>query len=399
MNKKSVPLIAPALGESITEATVVRWLKAPGSNVSQDETLVELETDKVTVEVNAPVGGLLTEIRAVTGAVVKVGDTLGHIEPQGLKKTENPSLSVQSKQASKEASKQPSFPPTSEPILSPASRKIAADHGINPQALTGTGKKGRITKGDVQRYLHNIEAKPSPFPQPPVREERVRMSRLRQTIAARLKEAQNNAACLTTFNEVDMSAIIALRERFQAIFEKKYSTKLGFMSFFVKACLVALREIPAVNAQLDKEDIVYKNHYDIGVAVGTDYGLVVPVIRDANLLSLAEIETTVSTLATRARENTLTLDDLTGGTFTITNGGLYGSLLSTPIINPPQSAILGMHKIEKRPVVINDAIEIRPMMYVALTYDHRLIDGKEAVTFLARVKECLEAPERIFLNV
>jgi 2-oxoglutarate dehydrogenase E2 component (dihydrolipoamide succinyltransferase) len=399
MSKDAIPILVPPLGESISEATIARWRKSEGEAVVQDETLIELETEKVTLEVNAPADGLLKEVRVAEGTAVKVGDVVGVIAPAEEMRPEPMPARPEVKKESLKAAKQSILASSRKASLSPASRKIIADHALDPRAIKGTGKEGRITKGDVTHYLQTIEARPSVNETPLSKEERVPMSRLRQTIAARLKQAQNTAACLTTFNEIDMASVIAVRDHLKESFEKKYGAKLGFMSFFVKACLVALKEIPAVNAHIDGTDIVYKNHYDIGIAVGALQGLVVPVVREADQLSFADLEMTIGVLASKAREGALALDDLTGGTFTITNGGVYGSLLSTPILNPPQSAILGMHKIEKRPVVIDDAIVIRPMMYVALTYDHRLIDGREAVTFLTRIKECIEEPERMLLNV
>jgi len=416
----------PALGESVTEATIARWLKAVGEAVALDDPLVELETDKVTLEVNASAAGTLTEIRAEEGATVEVGAVLGVLDAEAPAKPAAKaaeSKPTESKPpASKSAEPKPeakSPAPKAEakaasgetPVLSPAARKMAGDHGVEPADVTGTGKGGRVTKEDVAEHLRRpAEAPPAPPPAPSAapaaparvagpREERVRMSRLRRRIAERLKEAQNTAAMLTTFNEVDMSRVLALREAHRDAFEKKHGVRLGFMSFFVKAAVAALKEIPAVNGEIDGDEIVYKNHYDIGVAVGTEQGLVVPVVRDADLLSFAEIEKTIAALGRKARDGKLALEDLSGGTFTISNGGVYGSLMSTPILNPPQSAILGMHKTMPRPVVVGDRIEARPMMYLAVSYDHRIIDGREAVTFLVRIKEGIEDPERLLFDL
>jgi 2-oxoglutarate dehydrogenase E2 component (dihydrolipoamide succinyltransferase) len=401
----------PTLGESVTEATVARWLKQPGDTVAMDDPLVELETDKVTLEVNAPAAGTLTEIVVAEGSNVGVGALLGVIGEGAAKPAPK---KTEAKVATTAA---PAAAPAPRPAAAPAAagkgadlmarsgpavRKAVAETQVDPSSISPTGKDGRATKADVAAAA----AKPAPAPKAPSapralgeREERVRMTRLRKRIAERLKDAQNTAAMLTTFNEVDMTEVMALRERYRDTFEKAHGVKLGFMSIFVKACLVALKEIPAANAEIDGDDIIYKNHYDIGVAVGTEQGLVVPVVRDADLLGFAEIEKRIADLGKRARDGKLALDELSGGTFTITNGGVYGSLLSTPILNPPQAAILGMHKIQKRPVVIGDKIEARPMMYLALSYDHRLIDGREAVTFLVRVKECLEDPQRMLFGI
>ena len=391
-------IVVPALGESVTEATVSKWLKSAGDAVVVDEPLVELETDKITLEVPAAAAGVLGAIEVAEGRTVEVGAVLGSIEPG-----DGSAASAPSPPARPEAS-----PPTASPSLSPAVRRLVDEHGLDPATIAGTGKGGRLTKGDVLAHLAATAdgpKEPAPPPAPVAksapagaREERVPMTRLRQRIAERLKEAQNTAAMLTTFNEVDMSAVIAMRARLRDVFEKKHGVRLGFMSFFVKAAVVALKEVPAVNAEIDGTDIVYKNHYDIAVAVGTEQGLVVPVLRDADALSFAGIEAGIADLSGRARDGTLTMQDLTGGTFTITNGGVYGSLLSTPILNPPQSGILGMHKIEKRAVAVDDELTVRPMMYLALSYDHRIVDGREAVTFLVRVKECIEDPERILLE-
>ena len=388
----------PGLGESVTEATVAKWLKSQGDSVRADEPLVELETDKVTVEVPAPSGGVLSEIRVTPGSTIAVGAILGMIG-EGADVSAAPPPKPQPLPPAP-AAKQ------SAPVLSPSARKIAEENKLPPQAISGTGRDGRIMKGDVLSAVEARASAPKPVYAPPsgprpqaVREERVPMSRLRKTIALRLKEAQNTAAMLTTFNEIDMSSVMHLRTAHKDAFEKRHGVRLGFMSFFVKACILALKEIPSVNAEIEGDDLVYKNYYDIGVAVGTERGLVVPVVRGADELSLAEIEKRINDFGLRARDNKLKLEELQGGTFTISNGGVYGSLMSTPILNVPQSGILGMHKIEQRPVAIDGKVEIRPMMYLALSYDHRIVDGKEAVTFLVRVKECLEAPERMILEV
>ncbi|HEY4636264.1 MAG TPA: 2-oxoglutarate dehydrogenase complex dihydrolipoyllysine-residue succinyltransferase [Rhodospirillales bacterium] len=414
----------PALGESITEATVAKWFKSVGEPVKTDEPLVELETDKVTLEVPASSSGVLSEILVPAGSNVEVGALLGRIQDGAAAKATpvngqaKPAAAQQPAPAAQPAAApQPQAQPPAAaeaPPQPPSVRKLVAENQLDPSAIPATGKDGRLTKGDVLAHLeHKAPAPAAPAPQPAAkpapaarpaaregaREERVRMSRLRKRIAERLKEAQNTAAMLTTFNEVDMTAVMAARERYRDSFEKRHGVKLGFMSFFVKACIVALKEIPAVNAEIDGDDIVYKHYYDIGVAVGTQQGLVVPVLRDADALSFAGIEKKIADLGKRARDGKLSLDELTGGTFTITNGGVYGSLMSTPILNPPQSGILGMHKIQERPVAVAGKLEIRPMMYLALSYDHRVVDGRDAVTFLVRVKECIEDPERILLGV
>ena len=402
----AIEIQVPQLGESISEATVARWMKAPGDAVEADEPLVELETDKVTVEVPAPRSGVLEEILAGEGEEVEVGAVLGRIAAGAA-----PAKAASAKAAPE--AKEPAPAPSDAPPLSPAVRKLLADNALSPDAVAGTGKDGRITKADMLDHLKSAAAAPSApaAPAPPARaeprsprpdhprEERVRMSRLRRRVAERLKDAQNTAAMLTTFNEADMSGVVALRRRYREAFEKRHGVRLGFMSFFVKACIGALKEIPAVNAEIDGDDIIYKNHYDIGVAVGTAQGLVVPVLKDADAMSFAEVERSIADLGTRARDGKLSMDDLTGGTFTISNGGVYGSLMSAPILNPPQSGILGMHKIEDRPVAVDGKVEIRPMMYLALSYDHRIIDGSESVTFLVRVKEAIENPERLLLDV
>ena len=393
--QSSKDIIVPSMGESITEATIARWLKQQGESVKLDDPLVELETDKVTLEVSSPATGVLSEQLAPQGASVNVGAIIGRV-------TEGAS-----------ASAAPSAPPPlpksapskkeEEVRLSPSVRKLMAENKLDPQRIEGKGKEGRITKADVLTLLDKgkveeeiVEERVKPNDN---RVERVRMSRLRQRIAERLKEAQNTAAILTTFNEVDMTHVMNLRAQVKESFEKKHGVKLGFMSFFVKACLVGLKEIPAINAEIEGDEIIYKNYYDIGIAVGTPQGLVVPVVRDANKKSFAQIEKDIAGLGQKARDGKLSMQELQGGTFTITNGGVYGSLMATPILNPPQSGILGMHKIQERPIAIEGKVEIRPMMYLALSYDHRIIDGKEAVTFLVRVKECLENPERILLDV
>lgn len=409
----SVEIKVPALGESVTEATVAQWFKKPGDAVNADEAVAELETDKVTVEVYAPVSGTLAEVLVATGTTVGVGALLGRVTEGAAVPASN--TNTPQPAAAPAPAVAPAPAPAAQQQVMPAARKQAADHGIDTATLAGTGKDGRVTKGDVLEAVAKgpqmasgaslvapaAGTTPYPYitPEGP-REERVRMTRLRQKIAERLKHAQNTAAMLTTFNEIDMTNVMALRDKYKDTFEKKHGIKLGFLGFFVKAAIEALQDLPAVNAEIDGEDIVYKNYYDIGVAVGTDQGLVVPVVRDANRLSLAGVEKGIADLAKKARDGKLAIADMQGGTFTITNGGVYGSLMSTPIINPPQSAILGLHKIEKRPVVVaGDKIEARPMMYVALSYDHRIIDGKEAVTFLVKVKEAMEDPQRILLGV
>jgi len=406
-----VEIVVPVLGESVTEATVAQWLKKEGEAVAMDEPIVELETDKVALEVGAPAAGVLRSIAAGEGANVEVGALLGSIE-EGAAATAAASAPAApaAPAAAKvtEAAPAPTAAPAAKSAaapVSPAVRRIAAEEKFDLSAVEGTGKGGRITKADALRALE-LGAKPATAAAAPLttralgeREERVPMSRLRRTIATRLKEAQESAAMLTTFNEVDMSEIMSVRSQYKELFEKKHGVKLGFMSFFVKACVAALKDIPSVNAELEGTDIIYKNHYDIGVAVGTDRGLVVPVVRDADLLSLGGIELAINDYGARARDGKLALEELQGGTFTISNGGVYGSLMSTPILNRPQSGILGMHKIQQRPVAIDGEVVIRPMMYLALSYDHRLVDGKEAVTFLVRVKECLEGPERLLLDL
>ena len=385
----TVEIKVPPLGESVSEATIAKWLKNVGDYVAQDEMLAELETDKVTLEVNAPSAGILKEQNALQGDTVKVGSIIGSIDTSATKQSEKAEV-TKILPATKAASN------TDErAILSPAAQKIATENNLTLKS--GTGKDGRITKNDVLSAISK-SAPSVPTTKEP-REERVRMTKLRQKIAQRLKDSQNTAAILTTFNEVDMTNIIALRNEYKDIFLKKYDAKLGFMSFFTKAAISALKELPAVNAEIQGEEIVYKNHYDISVAVGTPQGLVVPVVRNADKMSFAEIETEIVTLGKKARDGKLTMEDMTGGTFTISNGGVYGSLLSTPIINPPQSGILGLHKIQERVMVINGEMKIRQMMYIALSYDHRIIDGKEAVTFLIKIKEAIEDPRRLLLDI
>jgi 2-oxoglutarate dehydrogenase E2 component (dihydrolipoamide succinyltransferase) len=416
-------IVVPALGESVTEATVAKWLKAQGEPVNVDEPLLELETDKVTLEVFAPTAGVLSEIKVDAGQTVEVGAVLGVIGDGAG--SAQPAAKPASNEAVKAPAKEAAKPTAAAEPLAPAVRKLVEENKLNPAEINASGKDGRLTKGDVLAFLEArgkttvgpapAPAAPAPAAERPVaptpaappiatrptgpREERVRMTRLRKRIAERLKQAQNTAAMLTTFNEVDMTNVMALRNLHKDAFEKKHGVKLGFMSFFVRACIVALKEIPAVNGEIDGDDIVYKNHYDIGVAVGTEQGLVVPVVRDADQLSFAAIEAKITELGRKARDGKLTIEELTGGTFTISNGGVYGSLMSTPILNPPQSGILGMHKIQPRPMAIGDKVEVRPMMYLALSYDHRIIDGREAVTFLVRVKECIEDPQRILLDM
>lgn len=408
----------PTLGESVTEATVGQWFKNAGDAVNADEPLVELETDKVTVEVPAPAAGVLEDISVKEGETVEVGALLGAI--------------AEGAAAAAKPAEAPSAAPAEAPAadagdagtLSPAVRKMVDENSLDPAQIPATGKGGRLLKEDVQNYLkaqaaaapataENVvplvapapAATPTAAPRAPVaatdaeREERVRMSKLRQTIARRLKDAQNTAAMLTTFNEVDMTAVMAMRKQYRDIFEKKHGVRLGFMGFFVKACIQALREVPEVNAEIDGTDVIYKNYYHVGIAVGTDRGLVVPVVRDADQLSLPQIEATITDFGKKARDGQLGIEDMQGGTFTITNGGVFGSLNSTPILNAPQSGILGMHKIQERPMVIDGEIQVRPMMYLAMSYDHRVVDGQGAVTFLVRVKECLEDPQRLVLDL
>jgi 2-oxoglutarate dehydrogenase E2 component (dihydrolipoamide succinyltransferase) len=389
----------PSLGESITEATVAKWLKHPGEAVAADEPIAELETDKVTLEVPAPVSGTLSEILAQEGANVPVGAVLGTIaDGLAAKAAPHPSPLPASEEREGPAQREDEGQRGLE-RSGPAVRKLVEESGLDARRLAPTGPGGRITKADIIAARKPTPPDPSPATTRGEREVRVRMSRLRRRIAERLKAAQNTAAMLTTFNEIDMSAAIGLRERYRDAFETKHGVRLGFMSIFVKAAIVALKELPGVNAEIDGEDVVYKNHYDIGVAVGTEQGLVVPVVREADRMSFADIEKTIAEYGRKARDGKLTIEELSGGTFTISNGGIYGSLMSTPILNPPQSGILGMHKIERRPIAVGDEIEIRPMMYVALSYDHRIVDGREAVTFLVRIKECVEDPSRILFDM
>jgi 2-oxoglutarate dehydrogenase E2 component (dihydrolipoamide succinyltransferase) len=416
----------PTLGESVTEATIGKWFKKPGEAVAVDEPLVELETDKVTIEVPAPAAGVLSDIEAKDGDTVAVGALLGQIkEGPGAVPASRPDQKTEKAKPIDAGPEQPK-PRTEAPApkpapaavkapdtLAPSVRRIAAETGTDPSAVSGTGKDGRVTKGDMLAAIERAAAQPTPVAQPAAavqvrasspaddaaREERVKMTRLRATIARRLKDAQNTAAMLTTFNEVDMSHVMALRAQYRDLFEKKHGVKLGFMGFFVRACVQALKEVPAVNAEIDGTDIIYKNYYHLGIAVGTERGLVVPVVRDCDAKSLAEVEKSIADFGRRARDGSLKIDEMQGGTFTITNGGIYGSLMSTPILNAPQSGILGMHKIQDRPMVIAGKVEVRPMMYLALSYDHRIVDGREAVTFLVRVKECLEEPARLVLDL
>ena len=402
-------ILVPTLGESVSEATVAKWLKKEGEAVKADEPIVELETDKVTLEVNSPSAGTLIKIAKVVGAAVKVGEILGELS--AIASAASASSAPAAKPAAAPTPAAPVAAAASAPAtekLSPAVQKMVGDNNLNAAAISGTGKDGRVTKGDVINHLESPAPAAAPAkPAAPTvaraagpREEKVKMSRLRQKIAERLKEAQNTAAMLTTFNEVDMTAVMEMRNSYKDVFEKKHGTKLGFMSFFVRAAVNALREIPAVNAEISGDEIIYKNYYDISVAVSTPQGLVVPVVKDCDTKSMAQIEKDIASLGVRAKDGKITVDEMMGGTFTITNGGTFGSLMSTPIINPPQSAILGMHKIQQRAMVMpNGDIKARPMMYLALSYDHRIIDGREAVTFLVRIKEALEDPQRLILDV
>ncbi|MFC3691279.1 2-oxoglutarate dehydrogenase complex dihydrolipoyllysine-residue succinyltransferase [Chenggangzhangella methanolivorans] len=415
----------PTLGESVTEATIGRWFKKPGEAVKADEPVVELETDKVTLEVPAPAAGVLGQIEANEGDTVGVDALLGSIEEGGAGAAPAKKDDAKPAAGSKEAAKpvadtanetKPKANGGSAPAdagLAPSVRRLAEETGVDPAKVEGTGKDGRVTKGDMLSAQGSAQAKaPSaPAPSAPAqvrapspaddasREERVRMTKLRQTIARRLKDAQNTAAMLTTFNEVDMTEVMALRSKYKDTFEKKHGVKLGFMGFFVKAVVQALKDLPSVNAEIDGTDLIFKNYYHVGIAVGTDRGLVVPVVRDADTLGLAGVEKTIADFGKRARDGKLGIEEMQGGTFTITNGGIYGSLMSTPILNAPQSGILGMHKIQERPMAIGGKIEVRPMMYLALSYDHRIVDGKEAVTFLVRVKESLEDPARLVMDL
>jgi 2-oxoglutarate dehydrogenase E2 component (dihydrolipoamide succinyltransferase) len=401
----------PTLGESVSEATIGKWFKKPGDAVKADEPLVELETDKVTLEVNAPAAGVLGEIVAKEGETVGVSALLGTIAAGDGKAAAAPAKPAAEAPKPAAAAPAAAAPATKAADSGPAVARLAAESGVDPSKVAASGKDGRVTKGDMLAAIATGPAVAAAAPAAPVqvrapsapddasREERVKMTKLRQTIARRLKEAQTNAAMLTTFNEVDMTNVMALRNQYKDVFEKKHGVKLGFMGFFVKACVQALKEIPAVNAEIDGTDIVYKNYYHIGVAVGTDKGLVVPVVRDADALSIAGVEKKIGEFGKKARDGALKIEEMQGGTFTISNGGVYGSLMSTPILNAPQSAILGMHKIQERPMVVGGQIVIRPMMYLAVSYDHRIIDGKEAVTFLVRVKEGLEDPARLVLDL
>src|SRR3954464_5076006 len=416
----------PTLGESVTEATIGRWFKKAGDAVAVDEPLVELETDKVTIEVPAPSAGTLSEIVAADGTTVAVGALLGQITegaagaantaapPAPPRRPRPPPSPPPARAAAAAAAPAPAAkaPPADAP-LAPSVRKLSAETGVDASTVPGSGKDGRVTKGDMLAAIERAASAPTPVNQPAAavqvrapspaddaaREERVKMTRLRQTIARRLKDVQNTAAMLTTFNEVDMTNVMALRAHYKDAFEKKHGSKLGFMGFFTKAVVQGLKDIPAVNAEIDGTDLIYKNYYHIGVAVGTDKGLVVPVVRDCDHKSISDIEKGIADFGRRARDGQLKIDEMQGGTFTITNGGIYGSLMSTPILNAPQSGILGMHKIQERPMVVGGKIEVRPMMYLALSYDHRVIDGKEAVTFLVRVKESLEDPARLVLDL
>ncbi|WP_309603892.1 2-oxoglutarate dehydrogenase complex dihydrolipoyllysine-residue succinyltransferase [Phenylobacterium sp.] len=406
-------IMTPALGESVTEATVARWAKKAGDAVRKDEILVELETDKVSLEVAAPSDGTLSEIAAEEGATVEPGAVLGRItegaaapKANGAKAAPAPEVpKVEAPAATPPAALKAAPAAVAEPVMAPSAQRVVAENSLDPAAIAGTGRDGRITKGDALAALDARAKAPTPAPAPLApreiheREERVRMTRLRQTIARRLKEAQNNAAMLTTFNEVDMSAVMAMRAAYKDAFEKTHGVKLGFMSFFVRAVIHALKMVPDVNAEIDGTDLIYKNHYDIGVAVGTEKGLVVPVVRDADALSLAGIEKAIGALGKKARDGQLAIEDMQGGTFTISNGGVYGSLMSTPILNAPQSGILGMHKIQDRPMAVGGQVVIRPMMYLALSYDHRVVDGQGAVTFLVHVKEAIEEPQRLLLDL
>ncbi len=402
-------IMTPALGESVTEATVARWTKKAGEAVRKDEILVELETDKVSLEVAAPADGVLEYIAAEEGATVEPGAVLGRLAEGAAAAAPAAAPAPKAEAPKAEAPKPAPAPAAAAPAaaapLAPSAQRIVAENNLDAGSIAGSGKGGRVTKGDALAALEaraNAPAAPAAPAAPREiheREERVRMTRLRQTIARRLKEAQNAAAMLTTFNEVDMSAVMALRNQYKDGFEKSHGVKLGFMSFFVKAVIHGLKHVPDVNAEIDGTDVIYKNHYDIGVAVGTDKGLVVPVLRDADELSLAGIEKGIGALGKKARDGALALEDLQGGTFTISNGGVYGSLMSTPILNAPQSGILGMHKIQERPMAVNGQVVIRPMMYLALSYDHRIVDGQGAVTFLVKVKEAIEDPQRLLLDV
>jgi len=411
----SVEIIVPTLGESVSDATVARWIKKAGDAVAADEPVVELETDKVTLEVPSPVAGRLDDIVAAEGATVEVGTLLARVAEGAAgapaeKTSAKPAEPAAAQPVAQPAAQNLTTGPADTQNLSPAVRRLVEEHNLNPATIAATGVGGRLTKGDVMAAIKAPQA-PAPAAQIPAapratprevdaaREERVRMSKLRQVIASRLKTAQNTAAMLTTFNEVDMSAVMKMRAEYKGVFESVHEVRLGFMGVFVQAVIQALREFPAVNAEIDGTDIIYKNYYNIGVAVGTPQGLVVPVIKDAGDMSLADTEKAITDFGLRARDGKIKPDEMAGGTFTISNGGVYGSMMSTPILNPPQSGILGMHKIEKRAVVVDDQIVIRPMMYLALSYDHRIIDGREAVSFLARVKEMVEDPQRLLMGI
>jgi 2-oxoglutarate dehydrogenase E2 component (dihydrolipoamide succinyltransferase) len=403
----------PAMGESVTEGTLANWLVKAGQAVKQDDPIAEIETDKVAIEVPAPAAGVISEQLVKEGETVKIGTVIARMK-EGAAAAAGAAAKPAAAAAPATAPAKSNGPARAERAtdkVAPSVARIATEAGVRPSDIPGTGKGGRATKGDALKYVAEAASAPAararqPEPEPAhtprelgPREERVKMTRLRQTIARRLKDAQNSAAMLTTFNDVDMSEVMELRKRHKDAFEKKHGVKLGFMGFFTRACVAALKEIPSVNGEIDGTDIIYKNYYNIGVAVGTDKGLVVPVVRDADAMTLAEIEAEISRLGGLAREGKLAMDDLQGGTFTISNGGVYGSLMSTPILNPPQSGVLGMHRIEERAVVVDGKIVARPMMYLALSYDHRLVDGKEAVTFLIRIKDCLENPTRLLLEM
>ena len=403
----TIEIKVPAMGESVTEATISKWFKKEGDAVKRDEPLLELETDKVTVEVPSPADGAIESISAQAGATVQVGALLGAIAEGQAGAAAKPAAAAPKAEAPKPAAPAPApaAPKADEPAM-PSSKRISEESGIALSSVAGTGKDGRVTKGDMLGALESRSTRPAAPAAAPAgprhneaREEKVAMTRLRKTIALRLKESQNTAAQLTTFNEVDMTAVMGLRTTYKDVFEKKHGVKMGFMGFFTKAVVAALKELPNVNAEIEGDNIVYKNYYDIGIAVSTERGLVVPVVRDADQLSLAGIEKAISDFGLRARDNKLKLEELQGGTFSITNGGVFGSLMSTPILNSPQSGILGMHKIQPRPMAMGDKIEIRPMMYLALSYDHRIVDGREAVTFLVKVKENLEDPQRMLLDI
>ena len=396
----TIDLLVPALGESVVEATVAKWMKSSGDSVNADEPIVELETEKVTLEVPSPVSGILQEIVANEGANVEVGALLGILSEEKSKEVANNSEPTLEKSLPKGPNNQSELEKKNE-HLSPSVKRIITEENLDPSQVPSTGKDGRITKGDVLESLKNQDKSETikTSDKNVFDEERVPMSRLRRVVAKRLKEAQNTAAMLTTFNEVDMSSVMSLRSEYKDTFEKEHKIRLGFMGMFVKASIAALKAFPAVNAEINGDDIIYKKYNNIGVAVGTPQGLVVPVIKNAQNLSLSEIEKTINDMGTRAKDGKIGMDELSGGTFTISNGGVYGSLMSTPILNPPQSGILGMHKIQKRPIAVGDNIEIRPMMYLALSYDHRIIDGREAVSFLVKIKEIIEDPRRLILDI